>query len=45
METLLTEFLITGVLLGIYSTTNGGNGTTPAYFSNWQYLPQGQFRD
>ncbi|GAB1315852.1 hypothetical protein MFIFM68171_06062 [Madurella fahalii] len=35
----------TGVLLGIYSTSNGGNGTTPAYFSNWQYLPQGQFRD
>ncbi|KXX73505.1 Non-reducing end alpha-L-arabinofuranosidase BoGH43B [Madurella mycetomatis] len=35
----------TGVLLGIYSTSNGGNGSTPAYFSNWQYLPQGQFRD
>ncbi|KAK4187182.1 Non-reducing end alpha-L-arabinofuranosidase BoGH43B [Podospora australis] len=35
----------TGVLLGIYATSNGKNGTTPAYFDNWRYLPQGQFRD
>ncbi|KAK4677194.1 hypothetical protein QC764_407420 [Podospora pseudoanserina] len=35
----------TGVLLGVYATNNGRNGTTPAYVSNWQYLPQGQFRD
>ncbi|KAI3401507.1 hypothetical protein diail_10941 [Diaporthe ilicicola] len=35
----------TGVILGIYCTSNGGDGTTPAYFSKWQYVPQGQYRD
>ncbi|KAI0871735.1 glycoside hydrolase family 43 protein [Hypoxylon argillaceum] len=35
----------TGVLLGVYCTGNGNNGTTPAYFSRWRYTPQGQFRD
>ncbi|KAI0407275.1 glycosyl hydrolase [Xylaria palmicola] len=35
----------TGVLLGVYCTSNGNNGTTPAYFSRWRYIPQGQFRD
>ncbi|KAJ9151208.1 Beta-xylosidase [Pleurostoma richardsiae] len=35
----------TGVILGVYATSNGGMGTTPAYFSNWKYIPQGQFRD
>ncbi|KAI0906031.1 glycosyl hydrolase [Ustulina deusta] len=36
----------TGVILGIYCTTNGRNGTaTPAYFSRWRYIPQGQFRN
>ncbi|KAK3984604.1 Non-reducing end alpha-L-arabinofuranosidase BoGH43B [Cladorrhinum sp. PSN332] len=34
----------TGTLLGIYSTNNGKGGTTPGYFSNWRYVPQGQFR-
>nr|XP_036586150.1 Non-reducing end alpha-L-arabinofuranosidase BoGH43A 7 [Colletotrichum truncatum]KAF6796557.1 Non-reducing end alpha-L-arabinofuranosidase BoGH43A 7 [Colletotrichum truncatum] len=35
----------TGVLLGVYCTTNGGSGSTPAYISDWKYDPQGQFRD
>ncbi|KAI0466561.1 glycosyl hydrolase [Xylaria cf. heliscus] len=35
----------TGVLLGVYCTSNGYEGTTPAYFSRWRYNPQGQFRD
>ncbi|KAK3303399.1 glycoside hydrolase family 43 protein [Chaetomium strumarium] len=35
----------TGTLLGIYATSNGRNGTTPAYFSNWRYVPLEQFRD
>ncbi|KAK3292680.1 glycoside hydrolase family 43 protein [Chaetomium fimeti] len=35
----------TGTLLGIYATTNGGNGSTPAYFSDWRYKPIEQFRD
>ncbi|KAL2176196.1 glycoside hydrolase family 43 protein [Thermothelomyces heterothallicus CBS 202.75] len=35
----------TGTLLGIYATSNGGNGTTPAYFSDWRYTPLEQFRD
>ncbi|KAI1265374.1 glycoside hydrolase family 43 protein [Xylariaceae sp. FL1019] len=35
----------TGVILGIYCTSNGNNGSTPAYFSRWRYVPQGQFRD
>ncbi|KAK4127250.1 glycoside hydrolase family 43 protein [Parathielavia appendiculata] len=35
----------TGTLLGIYATSNGGNGTTPAYFSDWRYTPVEQFRD
>ncbi|KUI69714.1 Non-reducing end alpha-L-arabinofuranosidase [Cytospora mali] len=35
----------TGVIVGIYCTSNGGNGTAPAYFSNWEYIPEGQYRD
>ncbi|KAK7456902.1 beta-xylosidase [Colletotrichum acutatum] len=35
----------TGVFLGVYSNSNGGTGNTPAYISNWEYTPQGQFRD
>ncbi|KAI1387689.1 glycoside hydrolase family 43 protein [Hypoxylon trugodes] len=35
----------TGVILGVYCTSNGGNGSTPAYISNWRYIPQGQFRN
>ncbi|KAH9890189.1 glycosyl hydrolase [Xylariomycetidae sp. FL2044] len=34
-----------GVILGIYCTSNGYEGGTPAYFSRWRYTPQGQFRD
>lgn len=34
-----------GAILGIYATSNGGNGSTPAYFSKWKYTPQEQFRD
>ncbi|KAJ4417160.1 hypothetical protein N0V82_006360, partial [Gnomoniopsis sp. IMI 355080] len=33
----------TGALMGIYATSNGGSGTTPAYFSEWLYIPQGQY--
>ncbi|KAH8881358.1 hypothetical protein GQ53DRAFT_888319 [Thozetella sp. PMI_491] len=35
----------TGVLVGVYCTSNGGSGKTPAYYSNWLYEPQGQLRD
>ncbi|KAK0629046.1 glycosyl hydrolase [Bombardia bombarda] len=35
----------TGTILGVYCTSNGGAGTTPAYFSKWRYTPQGQFTD
>ncbi|KAI0888296.1 glycoside hydrolase family 43 protein [Annulohypoxylon maeteangense] len=34
-----------GVILGIYCTSNGYEGNTPAYFSKWRYIPQGQFRN
>ncbi|KAL3458389.1 glycosyl hydrolase [Aspergillus heterothallicus] len=33
----------TGTFVGIYATSNGGEGTAPAYFSNWSYIPQGQY--
>ncbi|KAF2267527.1 xylosidase : arab-like proteininofuranosidase [Lojkania enalia] len=35
----------TGTLVGAYATSNGGNGSTPAYFSNWNYAGWGQVRD
>ncbi|KAK3692296.1 glycosyl hydrolase [Podospora appendiculata] len=35
----------TGVLLGVYCTSNGHNGTTPAYVSKWRYTGDEQFRD
>ncbi|KAK3384416.1 glycosyl hydrolase [Lasiosphaeria ovina] len=35
----------TGTILGVYCTSNGGNGTTPAYISKWRYIPEGQFHD
>ncbi|GAW20324.1 hypothetical protein ANO14919_098260 [Xylariales sp. No.14919] len=35
----------TGVILGVYCTSNGREPTTPAYFSRWRYTPQGQFRN
>lgn len=40
-----TNIYSPGVILGVYATTNGGDGDTPAYFSKWQYIPQGQYRD
>ncbi|POS79189.1 beta-xylosidase [Diaporthe helianthi] len=51
MQTLVTSssdavsWGFTGVILGVYCTTNGGDGNAPAYFSKWQYIPQGQYRD
>lgn len=38
------SFGFTGTLVGAYCTTNGGNGTTNAYISNWKYQGQGQVR-
>ncbi|KAK2732760.1 Non-reducing end alpha-L-arabinofuranosidase BoGH43A 7 [Colletotrichum kahawae] len=35
----------TGAFVGVYCTSNGGVGSTPAYISDWTYIPQGQFRD
>lgn len=37
--------ILIGTLVGIYATGNGGEGTTPAYFSEWTYIGQGQYRD
>lgn len=34
-----------GALVGVYATTNGGDGRTPVYVSEWKYYGQGQFRD
>lgn len=31
-----------GTLVGAYSTSNGGDGKTPAYFSRWRYTPVAQ---
>ncbi|KAL4879550.1 xylosidase : arabinofuranosidase [Aspergillus karnatakaensis] len=35
----------TGSLLGVYATSNGGNGTVEAYVSRWRYIPHGQIVD
>lgn len=35
----------TGTLVGVYATSNGGNGTTPAYISDWKYVGEGQVRE
>lgn len=41
--------MYTGTLPGVYATSNGGNGSTSAYFGRWRYEPiaqeisQGQF--
>ncbi|KAF2116260.1 xylosidase : arab-like proteininofuranosidase [Lophiotrema nucula] len=35
----------TGTLVGVYATSNGGNGTSPAYFSHWNYAGLGQVRE
>ncbi|KAK7418730.1 hypothetical protein QQX98_003748 [Neonectria punicea] len=32
----------TGTVLGAYTTSNGGNGKTPAFFSRWRYTPLAQ---
>ncbi|KAL4900306.1 hypothetical protein BDW74DRAFT_182855 [Aspergillus multicolor] len=32
----------TGVLLGVYATSNGGSGSTPSYVSRWRYDGHGQ---
>ena len=34
-----------GTILGVYCTSNGRGGSTEAYFSEWSYIPQGQFRN
>lgn len=34
--------MYTGTLLGVYATSNGGNGSTPAYFGRWRYNPIAQ---
>jgi len=31
-----------GTMLGVYATTNGGNGTTESYISKWRYTGKGQ---
>lgn len=31
-----------GTLVGAYATSNGGEGSTPAYFGKWRYKGQGQ---
>jgi hypothetical protein len=37
-------FLI-GALLGVYATTNGGDGEFETYVENWEYVGQGQIVD
>lgn len=37
--------LYLGALVGVYATSNGGNGTSEAYVSNWRYQGQGQYLD
>ena len=32
-----------GVILGAYATTNGGEGSAPAYISEWKYVSHEQF--
>lgn len=38
-------FFSIGTMLGIFATANGGNGTTPAYFSEWTYHGGYQYID
>ncbi|KAF2690224.1 glycoside hydrolase family 43 protein [Lentithecium fluviatile CBS 122367] len=35
----------TGTLVGVYATSNGGNGTAEAYVGNWRYKGWGQVRE
>ena len=37
--------LYPGALAGVYATSNGGNGTSEAYVSNWRDQGQGQYLD
>ncbi|KAF2755191.1 glycoside hydrolase family 43 protein [Pseudovirgaria hyperparasitica] len=41
----IVSYGFTGTLLGVYATSNGGEGKTAAYVSKWRYTGQGQFRD
>lgn len=41
----ITHTGMTGLLLGVYATTNGEDGDTPAYISNWQYRGFEQYLD
>lgn len=34
-----------GSLVGVYATSNGGAGSTPAYISRWRYEGRGQMID
>lgn len=38
------SFGFTGTLVGVYATTNGRNGSTKAWVSDWTYVGQGQVR-
>jgi hypothetical protein len=31
-----------GVILGVYNTKSGGNGSSKAWFSGWKYTPIAQ---
>lgn len=35
----------TGVILGVFATANGGNGSTEAWISEWKYDNLINFRD
>lgn len=37
--------ILLGTLIGAYSTSNGGEGSTKAYLSDWKYTGEGQIRD
>lgn len=39
----LVSYGFTGTLVGVYATSNGGDSTEDAYFSNWRYYGLGQF--
>jgi len=38
------SFGFTGTLVGVHATTNGRNGSTKAWVSDWTYVGQGQVR-
>ena len=41
----LISWGFTGALVGAYATSNGGNGTSSAYVTDWHYEGWGQVRD